>query len=447
MHARRCDNLSRAVLLLTTGLVAALPSSARAHAGQHLGLKISIGDQEVAYEVLISNDFLTYLMSHELRELEEVFEGGRSAVLDPQRLQTAREAFEVFFDLANPVTIDGVQVAPIVKLLEFVPATDEAGAADPALPPDLRMIQSYPMKGRPRQVSLVWSVCPEQADARAGLETQPCLVAELDAYDENRLISFTEEEPEVIWHAPHKPVKQRIMPPVLPAEPDVVSIPVFSLGVLGVWMASLLALRHARARRPARWPVLLWSAVCIGAALLGRNVLRAEVDVPWSKTVQIPAEQELAEVFSTLHRNIYRAFDYKTESDIYDALALSLHGDLLDEVYNEVYQSLIMRDHGGAVARVESVDILDTELVSAGVLPDSGELTFLMRSRWQVHGLVYHWGHTHLRTNEYRAAHTVSRRGNNWRITGVDVLEQRRVVAPGDDEPAGPQSEPQGTGP
>ena len=64
----------------------------------------------------------------------------------------------------------------------------------------------------------------------------------------------------------------------------------------------------------------------------------------------LDAEQALA-VFRPLHANIYRAFDYDTESDVYDALERVVEGKLLDRLYDEIYTDLVLADDGARSAR------------------------------------------------------------------------------------------------
>ncbi|MBN2560963.1 MAG: hypothetical protein JXQ75_08540, partial [Phycisphaerae bacterium] len=272
------------------------------------------------------------------------------------------------------------------------------------------------------------------------LEPAVEVMAELDAYDENKIVVFTIEEPELIWHATTgKAARQKVSPIVVAVERAIVPIPLLSLGVVVILGAALLVLRLTGVWHASRRLALVLSIVSIGVAVFGRNVLVVRFASPWGETVKLPDEREATDLFASLHRNVYRAFDYKTEGDIYDVLAQSVAGDLLDAVYNEVYQSLILRDQGGAVARVQSVDILDADVESSGVEPDTGDVAFRIRSRWQVHGAVYHWGHVHSRTNEYTSRYTVAQRGGQWKITGVDVLEQRRIVKEDDDPPVPPR--------
>ncbi|MBN2559765.1 MAG: hypothetical protein JXQ75_02380 [Phycisphaerae bacterium] len=444
MCSARNDSLLSTVFL-TIGVFLSMSPVVSGHAGQHLGLKISISDEEVAYEVLLSNDFLNTLIPVERDGLKLSLDGDTFRFDDPEQEKREREALEAFFKDINPVSIDGVVVKPILKLIQFIPAIDTyLGQPNPELPPDLRVVLTYPGKGRPKEVSMVWEVYARDL-SQPWFAENPTLdvAAELDAYDENRIIFFSRKEPEVIWHAPGKPVKQRVMPVIVASEPTRIRIPLVSVGIAVAWALGLVGVRFSGRWQSMRRRVLAWSAIPIIAVLFCHDVLVARVTAPWGERVKPPGERESVSILSSLHRNIYRAFDYKTESDIYDVLARSVDGPLLDQVYNEVYQGLIMRDQGGAVARVQSVDILEAEAVSSGVLPDSGEVAFRVCCRWRVHGAVYHWGHVHSRTNEYEAVYTVAQRSGTWKITGAEVLEQHRVVEEGD-EPSGTDADEDG---
>jgi hypothetical protein len=158
----------------------------------------------------------------------------------------------------------------------------------------------------------------------------------------------------------------------------------------------------------------------------------ARVPNPLVEPSNLPSEGQALEAFRPLHENIYRAFDYAEESDIYDALARSVRGDLLDDLYSEVYQSLIMREEGGAVSRVQEVIRVD-DAVQEIKQTEEGRPSFTVESRWRVQGVVYHWGHSHTRLNEYAALYTVVGGDEGWRIATSKTLEQFRVdSAPGE---------------
>ncbi len=417
-------------LLLSGLLLCAAAPVVVAHPGMNLGLKIRIDDSAVTYDITLSNDLYCLFTPLDRRDLRLDAVRDVFRFLDPAQEKREREAIEAFFKDANPVTIDGVRVRPILGEMQFTVALQPIFLApDSSLPPDVRLTLTHPTKSPPKQVSMVWETfAPDQRqmmeDPKAKLEVW----AEMDAYEENRLVFFEPDEPEVIWHAPAGPPEQRVGPVFAAVDERKLSLPVASIALVAGWGVVLAGFRFS-----GRWPAVrrrLWKLTIapLLAAVLCHNVLVAQVPAPWHGKIEAPGPDEAVEIFRTLHSNIYRAFDYKSESDIYDVLAQSVDGPLLDQVYNEVYQGLIMRDQGGAVARIQSVEILDARMESSGVLPESGAAAFEIHCLWQVRGAVSHWGHVHGRINEYAAVYTVSRRGGNWKITGVEVLEQQRVV-------------------
>ena len=65
-------------------------------------------------------------------------------------------------------------------------------------------------------------------------------------------------------------------------------------------------------------------------------------------------------------QNIYRAFDYTKEEDIYDKLAVSIEGDLLPDIYIQVKKSMALENQRGLEVKVNEVEVksineIDTE--------------------------------------------------------------------------------------
>ena len=144
----------------------------------------------------------------------------------------------------------------------------------------------------------------------------------------------------------------------------------------------------------------------------------------------MPDEDQARAIFKTLHKNIYRAFDYKTESDIYDTLALSVDGQLLESIYNDLYLSLMQKVLGQAASRIQTVRILESRLLEEPAGKNPVEAQFRIWCCWHVHGSVRHWGHTHARTNEYEAVYTVGVRDGTWKIIATEVIRQEQVSEP-----------------
>ena len=413
------------------------------HPGQHLDLKITIDDEAVTFNILLSIDYARHLVPQHNYASQYSAADNAFHFQSPEQERELRRAYEEHFGALNMVEIDGLPIKAILARLEFVTAISGAGGtnlqefgAPDAFPPDLALRLAFPSKGRPRQVAMVWDLYPvDPARSAAGLPTVTALMAELEAYAERRFIIFSPEEPEVIWHAPVGTPAQQAPPVVAVSEPSTIPIPLVSVGVAAIWMLGLLGLHVMSAPRFARRIAWWCTVVPVVLTVYFHDVAVVSLAAPWGRALKPPDAAEATKIFTVLQRNVYRAFDYTNESDVYDVLAQSVAGEMLDRVFNEVYQSLILRDQGGAVARVHSVDILKTDLLSAGRSSAGDHLAFCLRCHWRVYGVVAHWGHFHSRTNEYEALYTVAQLERNWKIVGVEVLQQQRVDGDEDNLP------------
>jgi len=134
-------------------------------------------------------------------------------------------------------------------------------------------------------------------------------------------------------------------------------------------------------------------------------------------------DENAVNVLNSLLKNIYRSFDFREEEDVYDRLATSVSGDLLSEIYLQNRKSMVVTQAGGARARVKEVKILNVDVKN---LP-SHPLGFLFHAKWTAMGSVGHWGHIHIRKNQYEANITVEPVGGSWKITDLELLEEKRI--------------------
>lgn len=125
-------------------------------------------------------------------------------------------------------------------------------------------------------------------------------------------------------------------------------------------------------------------------------------------------------LLNQLLTNIYGAFDFRDDSDVYDALATSVDGELLRDLYLRVKRSLLMAEQGGALSHVEQVQIL-------AAAPLSNESPPTMEVTWRVSGTVEHWGHVHTRVNEYRGRLTVVNDKGTWKLRAMRLLGEKRI--------------------
>jgi len=170
----------------------------------------------------------------------------------------------------------------------------------------------------------------------------------------------------------------------------------------------------------------LISAFLIGAMLVWYP-LSVQINHPWQQPSE-QSDQNAGSIFQSLHQGIYRALDFGSEERVYDVLATCVDGNLLEDLYLQLRQSLELKEQGGAVARIRNIaydegDLIDRE-VSKTDWPG-----FQYRSTWTVAGTVEHWGHVHERQNQFEAVFTIEPRDGNWKLTRMDITNQTQKSA------------------
>lgn len=149
--------------------------------------------------------------------------------------------------------------------------------------------------------------------------------------------------------------------------------------------------------------------------------MRLSITDPFAvKAAEVKTVEEGSRIVQPLLRNVYRAFDYRTESDIYDRLDRSVHGELLRTLYLQTVQALTLDGSEGARVHVTDLSVNIDKVTPA---PEG----FVAEGEWTALGTVGHWGHQHQRVNRYKAKLTVQPIESEWKITGLEVLEERRL--------------------
>lgn len=138
-----------------------------------------------------------------------------------------------------------------------------------------------------------------------------------------------------------------------------------------------------------------------------------------------PMNQEEAKaLLQSLLKNVYRAFDFRDEEAVYDKLALTVNGDFLADLYLQNRASFAVKKAGGAQAKIKQVDVQNAQAETL-----SGQaLAYKIKGQWTALGSVGHWGHVHQRKNYYEAMITVEAIDGRWKITGLELLEEKRIA-------------------
>ncbi|MFC1587707.1 hypothetical protein ACFL54_05295 [Planctomycetota bacterium] len=387
-------------ILLICAVIILSARMAVAHAPPLVSLDISITDEKIESRIYIYQKLFDYWMPIEHKNSKKLtaLEYGKAKVI-----------VERFFNKWNPICIDGIHVRGSMEELQFKKLSIHEYPLD-----YVAVNMSYGCKGRPRQVSIVW----KHFDAIKDVFWQDIWVM-IDAYEKMDGFKLSEREPEIIWHPPVKSGKRPYLP-VLESPPQLI-LPLVSAGIVSTLAVIGPLLYFFRIKRYIAWPLV---ACCIVLVFGLSGFGRIKIHPPWLPKFRMPDQEQAQYIFESLHRNIYRAFDYTSEDAVYDALSRSVEGEYLDIIYNEVYQSLVLREEGGAVCRIHVINILENQVM----FPENLQSKFFhIRCRWQVHGTVSHWGHRHQRINEYMAKYTVCRKNTEWRIAGVQMIEHKRI--------------------
>jgi hypothetical protein len=132
------------------------------------------------------------------------------------------------------------------------------------------------------------------------------------------------------------------------------------------------------------------------------------------------SDERTGAVMSGLLHNIYRAFDFRDEERIYDTLAASTDGSVLEQTYLDTRKGLELQSQGGARAKVAAVELVDLALTPA----ESGG--FQAHTTWNVAGAIGHWGHVHQRKNQYEAELSVAPIDGVWKLISLEIVREER---------------------
>jgi hypothetical protein len=136
-----------------------------------------------------------------------------------------------------------------------------------------------------------------------------------------------------------------------------------------------------------------------------------------------PSKAEAAKILQGLMLNTYRAFMLQKDEDIYDALARSVSGKFLSEVYLQNRKSMRMGDSDGAVAMIQKLDIKSIDAIAQKKDGSIG-----IDANWDVYGSVYHQKHVHYRCNTYTAEVIIEPTENHWKLVKIQLLDEQRVL-------------------
>ena len=380
---------------------------------QQSGLKIFlyIEPYEVRHETLVRVKDLAQWMDLGLRG-EEFIETDEFDALK-------QRAGEFFLKQAN-VLIDGKKFRPILDRTNFVKYTMtrtffiDKPERIPLNTAMLGVIITYLTKGIPQKVTADWDLFSERIQKVPASAVDPA--GPFPSY-------VTPDDNVLTWTNFLKTYKIPTVAEVVVDE---------SLTKMGVPIGSVLSLAmlvpffvQIRKRRKLTKPIgfhLVMVCLLIGGCILLFPYFHVSVARPAVMAPKV-IDKDAVVLLQSLLKNIYRSFDFREEEDVYDRLATSVSGDLLEDIYLQSRKSLVVTQAGGAQAKVKEIEIEDVSVRHHEDRP----LALLFHSKWTAMGTVGHWGHIHMRKNRYEANITIEPVEGVWKITDLELLEERRI--------------------
>jgi hypothetical protein len=345
----------------------------------------------------------------DLQEWVDLGLEGRETIPPEVQPELMRRVAE-FLQERQPVTIDGKAVVPELARINFLERTLRTSRV--IEPPEeldvysavLGVIFTYPTTGLPENVKMTWDLFNERIQIVPGASVDQA----------GSLPTFLEPDYAVLeW-------QNFLKNPELPTLVDVRRPPnsverllgwsrwgLLPLGLIGAIVIGL------RARRGDMRPVTATLTASI-VALAGAFAFAVGGAAAFSNAVA-------GEVVEGVLHNIYRAFDYRQEEQVYDILGRSVEGDLLEQIYLETRRGLELTNQGGARARVKQIELTE---ISAHAGEDGA---FVARATWNVFGSVGHWGHIHSRSNRYEAELEIAPSDGVWKLSRLEILDEQRL--------------------
>lgn len=330
-------------------------------------------------------------------------------VIPAERHADIKDKVVAFLEDYFPLAIDGQPVEGRLDRVNFLKRTLRSSVVVDnqdidLLPATLGVIYTYPTDGLPEVVEMEWNLFDER--------TQRVPASAVDQAGPLPTILMP-EYPVLKW-------ENFLQDPELPTLAEL-ALPPSALQRASSWarwlflgLTAIFLIALARAVRADNGRVRHFTSLALSSAAL------AMLSFYQYQQVQLDGER-LQQLVGDLLHNVYRAFDYRDEETIYDALSHSVSGELLTDIYLETRQGLELANQGGARVRVKSTDVLRAEL------EDRAANQLVINSEWNVSGSVGHWGHVHQRTNRYLANLEISEVDGAWKLTGLEILDEQRL--------------------
>lgn len=325
-----------------------------------------------------------------------------------------------FLRTKNPVLLDGTPTEPVLDRANYV-KVGLTGIQVLEVPERLEistaivgLVLAHITADIPQEVKVEWELFTDQIQRVPATSIDPAGPLPAMITPDNPVHTWTNRLKN--YRAPtveHVAVDKRL---------TTIELPIGSaLCLLALVPVAWQILTRRKTARSTRAPITAL-VFLVGGALTLYPFARVTIAKPASLAPGL-SEDDAKEILQSLLKNIYRAFDFREEEDVYDKLALTVDGDLLSDIYLKSRKSLEVEKAGGAQARVKEIEILEAKMESR----TNDALSYTIKGKWTALGTVGHWGHVHVRKNSYSALVTIAGVEGSWKIAGMEILDEARI--------------------
>lgn len=390
---------------------------------------------EIRQEVIIRlSDLLDWLLVLGAEGAEIVAAAGieNQRFLPPHQQDMLKEKVATLLMTHNALSIEGKSQRAILDRVEYlIPGPHGLLPVTQTGPLDLQsafigIVFAYIIPHYPAQIMLDWSVFPP--GARVIPVTAFDLTGQFDAYVTSARPAFewTDLIDEYDFLENQAALKEARDAALDSVQVHAIEDPRMTIRLLvgsivgALLLGSIFLMRYNRQLLVG----LIWGGRVVVLLLAGIFLLYEQGDRWIGNTPQEQLDEVRArQIVAQLLKNIYRSFDFRQEHDVYDKLASSVHGKLLETLYLQNRQAQLRAQAGGARTKVQHVEVTAAQV---NTLP-SHSSAYHIDTDWTIQGSVAHWGHVHQRQNRYQARLAIEPVDGLWKLTQFDLMDEERI--------------------
>lgn len=351
-----------------------------------------------------------------LRDLTETLDLSPDANLDSDARETLLAGLGSRLAASCPIRTEGAPLAFELDRIQFVHIDPQSGVTPdsreltPVADATVAAVFVITRDAPPKSLEIAWDLFPDD-NSNVPVALEASAGTSMEFY--NHTLTFAPNGPTQSWDLSDLGAAPELLAVAPPPRSSVFRD--YGPGIFLLGLAIYLFIRSRKFDSPSRKRARRGAVALIILAFL------ALLPVTFRSSRTTMSDEEATAVVDNLLRNVYHAFAFRDESRIFDTLATSVGGDLLEDLYLDIRRDLELENTGGPRVKIHNVQLEEC-------IPDTSTAPgFSAEARWIAKGNVSHWGHIHPRRNKYHGELTIEPVAGRWKVTDVQILEEERL--------------------